>query len=329
MKTKTMKAVVASAYGGPEVLQVREINKPQPNENQVLVKVHATSATTADTMMLTGTPYIARLFMGLRKPKHQIPGTGFAGVVVDQGSQVTRFKPGDRVFGETVMSFGANAEYVVVSQGGVILPMPENLPFSEAASFCDGHLTSFNFLKRIAQIKPGQRVLINGASGSLGTSAVQLAKHFGANVTGVCSTRNVGLVKSLGADEVIDYKREDFTQSNQKYDIVYDTVGKSSFKKCRAILEEDGMYLSPVLNFPLLLYMIWTSIVGSKKAKFDATGSHSQHQLRNLLTDLVELFKLGKLRTVIDRQYPLEKIADAHSYISSGRKKGNVVIMVA
>lgn len=330
MKTtkEKMKAIVATGYGTPDVLKLQQVEKPKPKENEVLVKVHATSATTADGMMRTGKPYFGRLMTGLIKPKHAIPGTGFAGVVETVGANVTTFKPGDRVFGETTLGFSTNAEYFTIPENGVILPMPENMSYAEGTTYGDGHVTSLNFLKEIANVKPGQKVLINGASGSLGTAAVQLAKFFGAEVTGVCSTRNVGLVKSLGADHVIDYTKKDFTKLNETYDVVFDTVGKSSFSKSKNILSENGLYLSPVLKFSLLFQMMWTSVSGKKKAKFAATGLRSDEELQNLFVELVGIFKEGRLKTVIDRQYPLEKVAEAHTYIASGHKRGNVVIIV-
>ncbi len=327
MKEK-MKAIVATGYGAPDVLKLQEVEKPQPKENEVLVKVHASSATTADGMIRTGKPYFGRILLGIRKPKHPIQGTGFAGSVESVGKNVTTLKPGDRVFGETTFGFSTNAEYLTIPENGVILTMPENMNYAEGTTYCDGHLTSMNFLKEIAQIKPGQKVLINGASGSLGTAAVQLAKYFGAEVTGVCSTRNVGLVKSLGADHVIEYTKTDFTKANQTYDVIFDTIGKSSFSKSKKILSESGIYMSPVLNFSLLLQMTRTSALGKKRAIFSATGMLKENELRTLLTELIEIFKEGRLKTVIDRQYPLEKVAEAHTYIASGHKKGNVVIIV-
>ncbi|WNB18103.1 NAD(P)-dependent alcohol dehydrogenase [Marivirga arenosa] len=324
-----MKATVATGYGSPEVLQLQEVKRPVPKANEVLVKVMTASATTADAMMRTGKPYIARLFVGLTKPKKAIPGTGFSGVVEQVGKDVTDFEIGDRVFGETAFGFSSNAEYLTISEDGVILPMPENLDFSEAANFCDGHLTSFNFLKEIAKVKPGQKVLINGASGALGTSAIQIAKFMGAQVTAVCSGRNTGLVRSLGADEVIDYQQKDFTKGDRKYDYVYDTIGKSSFSACKAILSEKGVYLSPVLKFSLLLQMIKTSLFGQKKAKFEATGANKEEKLRYLLSEVLDIYKEGRLKTVIDRQFPLEKVAEAHRYIDSGHKRGNVVIVTS
>lgn len=323
-----MKVIEATGYGAPEVLRLNEIEIPAPADNEVLVKIYAASATTADTMMRTGKPYFGRLFTGIRRPKYPIPGTGFAGKVMSTGRKVSGFEVGEDVFGETTLGFSTNAEYVAVPADGVILRKPEGLSFIEAATFCDGHLTSINFLKEIGHLKPGQKILINGASGSLGTAAVQLAKYFGAEVTGVCSSRNIGLVKSLGADHVIDYSQQDFTKLDNKYDIIYDTVGKSTFGKCKKILSENGQYISPVLKFSLLLQMMRSSIFGKKKAKFAASGLKADHELRALLSELVEIFKEGKLKTIIDRQFPLEKVAQAHAYIGGGHKKGNVVIVV-
>jgi NADPH:quinone reductase-like Zn-dependent oxidoreductase len=215
-----------------------------------------------------------------------------------------------------------------VPADGIMLPMPESMSFEEATTYCDGPLTSINFLKDIAKIKSGQKVLVNGASGALGTAAVQLAKYYGAEVTGVCSGRNFGLVKSLGADHVIDYTQEDFTKSDQTYDIIYDTVGRSSFGKCKKVLSEKGLFVTPVLSFRGLLDMIATSISGKKKSIFAASGVKKESELKRLLGELTEIFKAGKLKTVIDRQYPLEKVAQAHAYIDGGHKKGNIVINV-
>lgn len=327
MKAKTMKAMVITAYGDSKVLQLQEVALPQLKENEVLVKVFASSATRADTMMLTGKPYIGRLFTGIIKPKHTIPGTGFAGEVADLGKKVSRFKVGDQVFGETTLCFSTNAAFVAVPEQGVILHKPENLSFAEAAPVCDGHLTSINFLKAIGHIGPGQKVLINGASGSLGSAAVQLAKYFGAEVTAVCSSVNAGLVKSLGADHVIAYDQEDFTKSTERYDLIYDSIGKSSFSRAKKVLAPKGIYLSPVLKFTLLMQMMFGSLTGGKKARFAASGLKSDVELRALLAELVGMFQEGKLKTVIDRQFPLEKLAAAHQHIAAGHKKGNVVII--
>ena len=325
---ETMKAIVATAYGKPEVLRYHEVQRPIPKENEILVKVYASSATTADGMMRTGAPYFGRLMTGFFKPKHAIPGTGFAGLVETVGASVQQLKPGDRVFGETTLGFGTNAEYFTIPENGVILKMPESMTFAEAATFGDGHVTSLNFLQEIAHVNPGQRVLINGAAGSLGTAAVQIAKYLGAEVTGVCSTRNIGLVKSLGADHVIDYTKKDYTRLNDTFDVVFDTVGKSNFSCSRRILTEQGQYVSPVLKFSLLLQMMVTSFSKQQRAKFAATGLRSDDELKALFIQLTNMFKEGRLKTVIDRQYPLEKLAEAHTYIASGHKKGNVVIIV-
>ncbi|MCB0688706.1 MAG: NAD(P)-dependent alcohol dehydrogenase [Saprospiraceae bacterium] len=328
MEKTTMKAVIATGYGAPEVLAIRDIQIPTPKEKQVLIKVVVASTTRADGMMRTGKPYFGRLFTGISKPKNPIPGTGFAGEIVDTGRKVTLFNIGEMVFGETTLGFSTNAEYVVVPEDGVILHKPENMSFAEAATFCDGHLTSINFLKEIAKIKAGQKVLINGASGSLGTAAVQLAKYYGAHVTGVCSERNIGLVKSLGADRVIDYNQEDFTRSDESYDIIFDTVGKSSFSESQKVLTTEGLYISPVLKFSLLMQMLKTSLFGRKKAKFAASGLKSDHELKDLLVELVEIYNQGKIRSIIDRQFPLENVVRAHRYIANGHKRGNVVLTI-
>ncbi len=326
MKTPQMKAIVATKYGGPEVLKLQKMPRPAPGEKELLVRVTASSVTRADSMMRTGTPYIGRLFMGLTKPKHPVTGTGFAGIVEGIGPGVTQFSIGDRVFGESVFGSGTNAEYTCVPEEGVLMKIPDNLSDEEVASVCDGAVTSLNFLRGLANIQPGQRVLIIGASGSLGTAAVQLARHFGAEVTGVCSTANVELVKSLGADEVIDYTVTDFTKNGKTYDVIYDSVGKSSFVKSKGSLTEHGIYLSPVLGFSLLFQMIKTSFSGNRKAKFDATGMRPVPYLRELLGEIADLMAAGKLKTVIDRRYSLAEVADAHRYIGLGHKKGNVVV---
>ncbi len=321
-----MQAVTIHGYGGPDVLRVQEVTKPRVQPNEVLVQVKASGVTTADALMRQGTPRFARLFLGLRKPKHTITGTGFAGVVVDAGAEVTKFKVGDEVFGETSVRFGANAEFVAVADNGVILKKPSFLDYASASLMCDGPLTSMNFLQYLGEVQPGQRVLINGASGSLGTAAVQLAKQMGAQVTGVCSSKNVELVLSLGADEVIDYTKTDFTRGAATYDVIYDTVGKSSFGACKRVLTQKGKYLSPVISIGLLFQMLGTSFVGSKKALFDATGLKKPEILKEMLRKLLMYIQEKKLDVVIDRQFPLEQAVDAHAYVESGHKRGNVVL---
>lgn len=323
-----MKAVLCTQYGAPEVLHIQDISRPQPTDDEVLVKIHASTVTAADGMMRKGKPYIGRLAIGLTKPKHPITGTGFAGEVIAVGKEVAEFKIGDRVFGESVLGAGTNAEYICVPEGGVIAHIPQDKDYEEVASVCDGPLTSLNLLRDLAKIQEGQRVLIIGASGSLGTAAVQLAKHFGAEVTGLCSGKNVEMVYSLGADHVIDYTVSDFTQQDKQYDIIYDSVGKSSFSAAKASLTEYGIFLSPVLRFADLFHMLRTSLFGKKKVMFAATGMRAKSELRVLLHELKNLIEAGELRTIIDRRYPLSQISDAHRYVDTGHKKGNIVITV-
>ncbi len=327
MKNSKMKAVISTAYGGPEVFELQQVEIPIPKENEVRVKIFALPVTRAGTMMRTGYPLIGRLFMGLTKPKHAIAGTGFSGVVDVVGEHVKLFKKGDKVFGESLFSFGTYAEFVCIDEEGIIAIIPNNVSYEQAAVVGDGPITSFNFLKSLANIQSGQRVLINGASGSLGTSAIQLAKHFGAKVTGVCSHKNIEMVKALGADEVIDYTKNDFTNNGQTYDIIYDTVGKLSFSKCKKSLTKKGAYVSPVLGLGLLFQVIRTSMTRGKKAMFSATGALPVPTIRGFLQKIRALMEAGKLEAIIDRCYSLEEIAEAHRYIDKGHKRGNVVIV--
>jgi len=324
-----MKAIVSTNYGGPEILEMQEVAIPTPKKNEILVKVHAASVSKADTMMRTGKPYFGRLFMGLTKPKNSIAGTGFAGVVEAIGTDVKLFKKGEKVFGENITTFGTHAEFVCVPEDGVVAKLPTNITYKEAAPVCDGALTSLNFLKNLGEIKSGQKVLINGASGSLGTSAIQIAKFYGAEVTGVCSTSNLEMVKSLGADHVIDYTKHNFTKNSNSYDVIYDTVGLRSFSECKDALTENGAYISPVLGMPLLGNVMYTSMFGSKKAKFSATGILPVPELKKLFREVIDILETGVLRSIIDREYSLDQTAAAHTYIDKGHKKGNVVLIQA
>jgi NADPH:quinone reductase-like Zn-dependent oxidoreductase len=324
-----MNAIIATGYGGPEVFKFAKRDIPLPKDHEVLVRVYASTVTRADTMMRTGKPLFGRLIIGLTKPKYPTPGTGFAGVVESVGYKVKKFKAGDRVFGETAKEAGTNAEFVAIPENGVILHKPEELSFTDAATYTDGPLTSMNFLKEVALIVPGQKVLVNGASGSLGTAAVQLAKYFGAEVTAVSSHRNIGMVKGLGADEVIDYTKTDPVSGDRKYDVIYDTVGTLSYKTAKKALAEEGQFISPVLKMSVLRDMLFTTFFSKQKVKFAATGLKSPQALRPLMEELVSITREGKLQVITDRQYPLEKVADAHRYIDSGRKKGNVIIVNA
>lgn len=323
-----MKAIICTKYGSPSVLQLKEVDKPSPKTNEVLVKIKSASVTTADGMMRKGSPYIGRLFIGLMKPKYPVTGTGFAGEIEAIGKNVTFFKNGDQVFGESIFGLGTNAEYVCIPEDGVITLKPNSLSHEEAAPVCDGALTSLNFLRDMAKIKAGQNVLIIGASGSLGTAAIQLAKYFGTNVTGICSTQNLSMVKAIGADTVIDYTKDDFTQINKSYDIIFDTLGKHSFSDCKSSLTKKGIYLSPVLDISLLFQMLWTSVFSHKKAMFSATGIRPAPELKTLLNELKIIFEAGKINSIIDKRYSLEQTADAHSYVELGHKKGNVVLIL-
>ena len=324
----TMNAIIATGYGSADVFEYGVAEKPVPNKDEVLIKIHATSVTNAHTAMRTGYPLFGRLFMGLFKPKNPISGTDFAGEIVALGSNVKKFRIGEKVFGSTDIDGGTYAEYVKVSQDEVILPMPQNLTYTQATAIIDGATTAFPFLVEHAQIKEGQKILVNGASGSIGTAAVQLAKYFGAEVTGVSSTSNVDMVKAKGADFVIDYTKEDFTKGVKKYDIIFDTVGKSTFTDAKQALTEKGVYLSPVLGLRMLMDMVKTSRSKGKRAIFAATGLRDNKAKTKDFITIKELLVQEIISPVIDRTYQLPQIAEAHRYVEKGHKKGNVVINV-
>jgi NADPH:quinone reductase-like Zn-dependent oxidoreductase len=322
-----MKAIVQTKYGPPDVLQLKEVEKPVPKENEVLIKIHATTVTAVDCTFRQGSPFIGRFFAGLTKPKNPIPGTEFAGEIEAIGKDVELFKEGDQVYG-TSTGNGAHSQYMCLPEEGATLAIkPANMTYEEAAVI-DGALTALPFLRDKANIQSGQTILINGASGSVGTAAVQLARYFGAEVTGVCSTSNLELVKSLGADKVIDYTQEDFTQSGQTYDVIFDTVGKTSFSRSRSSLKQTGIFLEAALTPAILPQMLWTSMVGTKKAMIAFTGLMPASERTENLIFLKELIEAGEIIAVIDRRYPLEQIAEAHRYVETGHKKGNVVITV-
>lgn len=318
-----MKSAIYTSYGSPEVIQILESKKPLPKSKDMLVQIKASSATRADTMMRAGKPKFGRLFLGLFKPKNTSLGTGFSGVIDSVGSEVTQFNVGDEIFGEKLFSNGTNAEFICIAEDSIIALKPNNISHQEAAPVCDGFLTSYNFLKDIANIQPGQHILINGASGSLGTAAVQIAKLMGATVTGVCSTKNMALVKALGADFVIDYKNNDFTKNINTYDVIYDSVGKTNYSKSRNALKSGGVFLTPVLS----LNVLWHSISNPKRVKFAATGLKKPGELKQMLLELVDFFKQKKLKTVIDKSYNLSDIKKAHHYLETDRKVGNIVII--
>lgn len=324
--TTTMNAILTTGYGSADVFKFAKVSKPKLQADEILVKIHATSVTSAQVAMRTGYPLFGRLFMGLLKPKNQISGTDYAGEIVAVGSDVNKFSVGERVFGSTDISGGTYTEFVKVPQNGVILTIPKNINYAEATAIIDGATTAYPFLVKHASIKPGSKILINGASGSIGTAAVQLAKYFGAEVTGVCSGRNVDMVEALGADRVIDYTKIDFTKGTRKYDIIFDTVGKSSFKSVKGILTENGVYLSPVLGLRMSFDMLMTSGAIGKKAIFDATGIRDNATKLKDFKVIRKLLKKSFLNPIIDRKYRLPQISEAHRYVEKGHKKGNVVV---
>ncbi|UCF65107.1 MAG: NAD(P)-dependent alcohol dehydrogenase [bacterium] len=321
-----MKAVVYIKYGPPEVLQIREVEIPTPKNNEILIRIYATAVNATDPIFRKGKPFISRFATGLLTPKNTIPGDVLAGEIEAVGKEVTLFKKGDQVFGATGGGFGAHAEYISLPEEGALALKPANMTYGEAASICDGALTALPFLRDQGKIQRGHKVLINGASGAVGSQGVQLAKYFGAEVTGVCSTANLDLVKSLGADSVIDYTREDFTRTGQSYDIIFDAVGKSSFSRCKRALKPNGIYLTTVLSLAIVRHRLWTSLIGSRKAMIMFTGIRPAKERAEDLRFIKDLAENGKISAVIEKQYLLEQIAEAHRHVETGHKKGNVVV---
>jgi NADPH:quinone reductase-like Zn-dependent oxidoreductase len=324
-----MKAAVYTRYGPPDVLEIEDVEKPVPKDNEVLVRIHATTVCAADWRMRKADPFIMRFMNGLWRPrKFHILGVEFAGTVEAVGKAVTRFREGDQVFGSTGFKFGAHAEYACLPEDASVAIKPVNMTFDEAAAVLFGGRSALHFLRK-AKIQAGQKVLVYGASGSVGVFAVQLAKHFGAHVTGVCSTANLDLVKSLGADEVVDYTREDFSRAGRVYDIVLDTVGKSGFSRSLKSLKRGGSYvqvggsgrLASILGGALR--GMWVSVTGTARVISGVARVAAGDQA--FLKGLIEA---GKLRTVIDRRYSLDDIAEAHRHAEAGHKKGHVVVLV-
>jgi NADPH:quinone reductase-like Zn-dependent oxidoreductase len=317
--TATMRAVVHDRYGPPDVLRIEQVERPVPKDDEILVRVRATTVTQTDCHMRRARPLFWRFMLGFRRPKRRILGLEFAGEVAAIGSAVTSLEPGDRVFG---MAHGSHAEYVCVRESRIVAPMPDGLTFEEAAAVCDGAHQGLLHLKR-ANVGKDTRLLVYGASGSCGTAAVQLGKHyFGAHVTAVCNGKNLDLVRSLGADEVVDYEREDFTRRGKRYDVVLDAVGKHSFARSRRALAERGLYVATdrVINLPLALLTRWSKrkVVFALEARIP----------RESVLVAKELIEEGRYRPVVDRTYPLEQAAEASRYVDSWQKTGNVVLTV-
>ena len=316
-----MKAIVCTKYGPPDALQFKEVQKPVPRDNEVLVKVYAATVNRTDCGILRADPFITRFFTGLFKPKQPVSGTEFSGKIEAVGKSVTVFKVGDKVFG---FDEGSHAQYMTISEDKALTTIPENIDYEQAAASTEGAHYAYNFIKKV-NLKSGQKVLVNGATGAIGTAAVQFLKYFGANVTAVCNTKNIELVKSLGADKVIDYTKEDFTKDNQNYSFIFDTVGKSSFVKCKPLLQPGGVYVSSELGYMAqnLFLVLITPIIGKKKVIFPIPTD-----CRGSILFIKKLIEKGKFNAVIDRKYPLEQVAEAFRYVEKGQKTGNVVITV-
>ncbi len=319
-----MKAIVYTQYGSPDVLTLTNVEKPIPKSNEILIRIKATAVNSGDVRLRKADPFAVRLFFGLFKPKTTILGSVFSGEIESVGSEVKRFKIGDEVFGHTDMSFGTYAAYKCFPENGSIALKPASISHNEAAVIPFGGVTALHFLKKAA-IKHGQKVLIVGASGAVGSAAVQLAKHFGAIVTGVCSTANVALVKSLGADKVIDYTNEDFTKNGETYDVIFDSVNRMSVSDSLDSLKIYGTLILSAAGLSETIQGTWVSITSNKKIKMlSGMISHKAEDIIFLKT----LIELGELKPVIDKTYPLEQMVEAHTYVEKGHKKGNVAIEI-
>ena len=330
-----MKAIVYTEFGTPEVLQLKEVVKPTPRDNEVLIRVHASSVNFGDLMARNfkavsprkfNMPFIfwlpSKIAFGLRKPNITILGSELAGEIEAVGKDVKRFKKGDQVFGYPGLSFGAYAEYTCLPEEGCLAIKPANMTYEEAAVVPYGAIMALNLLRK-ANIQPGQKVLVNGASGGIGSAAIQIAKHWGADVTGVCSTARLEFVKSLGADRVIDYTKEDFTHNGETYDLIFDVLGKASFTKVNHSLKPNGILLYASFKTKQLIQMLWTSKIGGKKVICALAPGNVED-----LLSIKELIEAGKIKAIVDRYYPLEQAAAAHRYVEQGRRQGNVAIAI-
>ena len=317
-----MKTVIYEKYGPPSVLKVKETEKPIPKDNEVLIKVYATTVNRTDCAMLRGKPVIMRFFTGIPKPKNQILGTDFAGVIEAVGEDVKSYKIGDMVFGFNDVGLGSHAQYMIIPEDKALTTIPKNIIYEQAAASSEGAHYAYNFINKV-ELKAGQKVLVNGATGAIGSAAVQLLKYFGASVTAVCNAKNTELIKSIGADKVIDYTKDDFTKSNERYNFIFDTVGKSSFKRCKPVLESGGVYMSSELG-PMaqnIFFSLITPVFGKKKVIFPLPKD-----IKGSLAFIKKLIEEEKFKAVIDREYSLKEIVDAFRYVETGQKTGNVII---
>jgi NADPH:quinone reductase-like Zn-dependent oxidoreductase len=318
-----MRAVVYDRYGPPEVQRLEEVERPTPKVDEVLVKIHATTVTRTDCGVRAGKPFLVRFFFGLRRPKQRILGTEFAGEVVAVGSSIKEFAVGDHVFGSTkAFQSGAHAEFVCVQEDGPIALKPEGMTFEQAAAVTDGAVLALMCLEA-THLRKGQRILVYGASGSIGTAGVQLARHFEADVTAVCNTKNVELVRALGADQVVDYTQEDFTKNQQTYDVIFDAVGKHSFSRCKRSLNSGGVYVATD-GFRNLFLALWTARIGDRRVLFPIPP----HYTKQSVLLFKQLIEGGKYRAVIDRCYPIEDVVEATRYVETEQKTGNVVLTI-
>ena len=327
-----MRAVVYDRYGPPDVLRLEEVERPVPKADEVLIKIHATTVNRSDCAVRAAKPFISRFVTGLRRPRRNILGSELAGEVEGVGASVSEFRVGDHVYGVNPWNFGAHAEFICMQETAPLALKPTGMTFQQAAAVCDGAILALSCLRpaaealtwlRPADLRKGQRILIYGASGSIGTAGVQLARYFDARVTAVCNTKNLELVRSLGADEVIDYTQEDFTKNGQTYDVIFDAVGKHSFRRCRDSLKRGGSYLATD-GFQNLMLALWTSRIGDKKVIFQIPPRYTKKDV----LFLKELIEAGRYRAVIDRCYPLEDVVEAARYVETEQKTGNVVLTI-
>jgi NADPH:quinone reductase-like Zn-dependent oxidoreductase len=317
-----VRAVVHDRYGPPDVLRIEDVEPPVPKDDEVLIRVHATTVSRTDCALRAGEPFFSRFITGVRRPRQRVLGSDFAGEVTEVGVGVREFTPGDRVFGIKPWKFGAHAELICMHERAALADMPAGVAFDEAAAVCDGALLALNCL-RPGKLRSGQSVLVFGASGSIGTAGVQLAKALGANVTAVCNTANLEVVRSLGADAVIDYTQDDFTKNGRSYDIIFDAVGKHSFAACKSSLNPGGRYL-PTDGLRNMALAVWTGRIGDRKVIFDLPPKFMKRDV----VFMRDLMAAGKYRAVIDRRYPLEQVVEATKYVEMHEKLGNVVLTV-